>query len=195
MDMRVYAKEIGLALLIVACLGYLATHLLRGDRSNLTAVDEKGRDCGHMHTTLKMQDDWMGEALPKNQEFKALVDWKGCHTLKKGDLVLYRISPSHDPVPREVVALGGDSFRLIKDKGGNSWNIEVNGDLRREGNKPYHFGSANPPALRLYETSHKGVLLHGDILLFSKRSPGDQDSGSLGVLNERDLVGVILSTQ
>ncbi len=190
LTMRAYAKEIGLGLLILVCLGYLAIHLLRSGKQNV-AVDEKGRDCGHLHTTLKMQDDWMGEELPKDKEFKVLVDWKGCHNLQKGDLVLYRISPSHDPVAREVVALGGDRFKLVKDKNGNSWNIEINGEIRMEGKKPYHFGSANPPALRLYETSHKGELLNGDLLLFSKRSPGEQDSGSLGVLNERDLVGVV----
>jgi hypothetical protein len=93
-----------------------------------------------------------------------------------------------------VAGAPGDSFKLVKAANNNSWNIEINGELYMAGDKPYHFGSASPPALKLYQDSRDGRLDQGSVLLFSRVPPGDQDSGTLGVISVEDIVGVVTGT-
>ena len=115
--------------------------------------------------------------------------------LLKGDLVLYKISKAHAPVVKIVAAVPGDEFQLLQTADKNSWNIKVNGDFYTENvgteSKPYHFGSQAPPAMKIYADAHRGKLDSTSVILLSGKSPGDQDSGSLGVLNAGDIVGIV----
>jgi len=165
-----------------------------------TFIFNRRGQVGDVHTTeakcideqtFIMQDDWMTGVLDKEREYTAIMDWQRCGNPGKGDLVMYRVSHSHDPVVKRVVAGPGDTFKLVKAKNKNSWNIEINGELLMAGENPYHFGSKYPPALKLYQDARKGVLDQSSVLLFSMVPPGDQDSGSLGVLSLKDILGVV----
>ncbi len=190
--MKAYRKELGLGLIIVVCLSVLVWKVTRPTPE----PEAPGLPpCGTERETLVMQDEWMSGTLEKNTEFEALMDWHACHKLVRGDLVLYRVSKSHDPVVLKVAGIPGDTFKLKKDENRNSWNIEINGETLMEGGKPYHFGSANPPALKLYQDAQKGLLDKSSVLIFSTKSPGEQDSGSLGVLSTNDIVGLVTPSQ
>ena len=186
--MKTYRKEFALALIVILCAAFLIWQMAKQEPPPAEAGLPP---CGTERETRVMQDEWMAGRLEKNTEYQALADWHSCHRLVRGDLVLYQVSKSHDPVVRLVAGIPGDTFKLVKDQNGNSWNIEINGEMLMEGGKPYHFGSANPPALKLYQDAQKGVLDKSAVLIFSTKSPGDQDSGSLGVLSTLDIVGLV----
>ena len=187
--MKAYRKELGLGLIVILCVVIL---IWKVGQSPPPEPQADGRPpCGTDRETLVMQDEWMSGTLEKNTEFEALKDWHSCHPLERGDLVLYQVSKSHDPVVRKVAGIPGDKFKIRKDQNKNSWNIEINGQTLMENDKPYHFGSANPPALKLYQDAQNGVLDQSAVLIFSTKSPGDQDSGSLGVLSTNDIVGLV----
>jgi type IV secretory pathway protease TraF len=186
--MRSHRKQLtALAIVVLLTAGYLAFRLTRHQ-----VVSEPGeKACDGEVEEFVMQDHWLSGVLERGQEYTALSDWRGCHKLMRGELVLYRVSKSHDPVVKIVAGAPGDSFKLKKAANNNSWNIEINGELLMSGDKPYHFGSANPPALKLYQDSRDGRLDQSSVLLFSRVPPGDQDSGTLGVISIEDIVGVV----
>lgn len=139
-----------------------------------------------------MSDSWLKGVLNEGAEFEAHHGWYSCNKLAKGDLVLYRMSQGQEPVVRQVQAVPGDRFRLVPAEGRKAWYIEINGSLFRIHGKPYKFGSSGTPALALYEKSHKGLLDQRSTLLFSTVTPGNTDSGSLGVIALADILAKVV---
>lgn len=186
--MRAYFKEISLGIVVIVSALYLFWNW-RGER---------GAPMGSRTTEscrseeLTMRDDWLEGRLPQGRGFHAITNWRACgKTIRRGDVVLYRVSAAHEPVARVVAAQPGDRFRLIAVE--NGWNIEIEEELYMDatGEAAYRFGSPSPPLIRLYEQAHQGLLDSTSLLLLSTKSPGHQDSGSLGVLNTADVTGIV----
>ncbi len=175
-----FAISAGLFLILVL------TFTLRAPKKEMTST------CVTKTETTKMQDSWLAGVLDPGRDFEAQYGWYSCNKPKVGDLVLYRLSNAHQPVVRIVQAVAGDQFQLIPVEGRVAWNIKINGTLLEFNDRPYRFGSAGPPALALYQEVHRGQLDETSVLLFSTVSPGDTDSGSLGVISVQDLLAKVL---
>lgn len=190
--MKGYFKEISLAIIVVSSALYLFQNWRRGDRSGSMRGDGESTKNRCVEEEFSMPDAWLSGILEQGQKTKAIMNWRDCgRDLKRGDIVLYKTSPAHKPVARILAAQPGDRFRLIPVS--NGWNVEIEGRLYTEPKsaEPYRFGSTAPPLIRLYEETHAGQLDSTSILIFSTKGPGDQDSGSLGVLSTTDIVGVL----
>jgi hypothetical protein len=141
---------------------------------------------------MKMPDDSMVDKIQKDQKLELVENWYRCHPVAKGDFVLLKYSQTLDPVVRIVAAVEGDSFGVKQTQGKNAWNLEVNGSFfAGNSGKPLTFGDETPPMLSLYVKSHPNGLMENELIVFSLHSPGDADSGKLGVVNLTDVVGKV----
>lgn len=123
---------------------------------------------------------------------RLIPNWYACHPVERGDLVYLRFSDRISPVARKVYGIPNDSFQLSFNEQHQGWEIKINGELLKDREKKtFVFGSKNPPLLSLYERSMKGILTAKSFIVFSETSPGDADSGSLGVVNVDDFIGKI----
>ncbi len=186
--MKAHFKEILLALIVLLSTAYLLSSWRGTPKSQ--APSSGVEDC--QSEEFVMPDSWLTGRLAPGENFRAITNWSACgRGIQRGDVVLYQVSKAHEPVARIVAAQPGDRFRLIAVA--NGWNIEVEGRLYMDesGVEPYRFGSPAPPLIRIYEEAHQGILDSTSLLLFSTKSPGDQDSGSLGVLNTADVSGIV----
>ncbi|MBC7397995.1 MAG: hypothetical protein H7333_11180 [Bdellovibrionales bacterium] len=192
-------KKITLGVLALA-IAILAVILMRsankgGEDAGNTFVDEQKRMSGPCPGTteiIEMKDSAMPKSMPVGKKFKLLPNWYTCHEVKQGDLVYFRFSSSIDPVVRKVAGVPGKDFKLIQNKKDKNWNIEIDGDLLKDPGKDAHFfGSEHQTLIGLYEKSNKGKLMPRNYLVFSEESPGEKDSGTLGVVNSDDFLGKV----
>lgn len=193
--MKAYFKEISLAIIVLVSALYLFQNWRTSAGSKPEGVSPDGPTTACLSENFEMADEWLEGLLPKGKKVSAITNWRQCgRNLRRGDIVLYRVSNAHTPVARILAAQPGDRFRLISVS--NGWNIEIEGRIYTElgSGKPYRFGSAAPPLIRLFEKEHDGHLDSTSILLFSTKAPGEEDSGSLGVLNVIDVVGIVDAT-
>lgn len=193
-------KEILLVLVILAAGAYLFLQTSTGKIAvdaigGSEEIDDKAVKQKCETQTFTVNDEWMEPDLKKGSTINAVTNWEDCGLkIEKGQIVFYKISNAHEPVARIVAGKPGDTFVLSQPEEKNFWQIEINGDAYMESReKRYHFGSAAPPALKIYEQAHRGRLDPTSVVLLSKKSPGDQDSGSLGVLNVKDILAVTRS--
>lgn len=184
MFLRKYFIEIVLGSVVVACLAYLLIKMWNPPRGDM-------KNCVPQEQSVTVNDDWMKGEWERGATVIVITNWRECLDLKPGDRVAYKVSAAHDPVIRILAAQGGDTFKLHRTDNELGWTIEINGEIFGGADTPYVFGTAAPPALKLFEAAHQGHLDQGSVLLFSKISPGAQDSGSLGVLSVNDIVGVV----
>ncbi|MGE4133746.1 MAG: S26 family signal peptidase [Bdellovibrionales bacterium] len=182
--MREYRVEILLGLVVLVCSSYL---LLKWQ-----SKPPPKSTCGGPLVTIQVPDDTMAPILKSGASVKILTNWNGCYELTKGDLVAFKISASHDPVVKRLEAMAGDVFRIERSEDKSGWNVFVNNTLLERNGKPYKFGSPALPLLKIYQEKHQGLLDQNAILLFSETPPGDQDSGTLGVVNVQDLLGPVV---
>ena len=127
------------------------------------------------------------------KSYQLLPNWYSCHEVARGDLVYLRFSDQLAPVVKTVYGVPGDHFKLLPDKDHQAWNIEINDKLLVTGDdkKPHFFGQKVPTLLNLYEKTQKGTLQPKNFIVFSENSPGDADSGTLGVVNVDDFIGKV----
>ncbi len=204
--MKDHWKEISLALIIIAATLYLLLQV----KGKILSPSTDLRDAPQtqiqsqpacQQETFTIHDDWLAPKIKPGDKLIATTNWRECGlTLKRNAIVFYKVSPAHEPVARIVAAAPGDTFELQQPPQKNFWHIEINGDLymQPEGvqgpgspQKPYHFGSHAPPSLKIYFQAHAGKLDSTSVVLLSARSPGDQDSGSLGVLSTSDIIAIV----
>ncbi len=150
-----------------------------------------GSQCPAGEISLTMSDVYMRGVLEQGQPFRTLLNWYACNAPTSGDLVLFRISPVSDPVVRRVVAVPGDKISVVKDEGKNGWNLEINGNVIKADGKPYFFGADVPPPLSLYAKSREGQIRDGEVIVFSSFPPGASDSGTLGAVSLKDILGKV----
>lgn len=177
--------------LFVAGFGYLMFGKNRPQQQKLDAPVVVKRDCLKGEQEFIMDDDTMYDLLLKGKSYVAFTEWKECVHLSQGDIVLYRYSPSGDPVARRVAAVPGDKIELVRNPVRNNWFLKVNGKLYLAGDKPYGFGSIAAHPISIYEKAHKGLLDDKALVVFSHNPPGNRDSGDFGVVSIDDIVGLV----
>lgn len=126
-----------------------------------------------------------------NARVKILENFYSCNTVKKGDFVLYKTSPSTLGRLRRIVAVPGDRFEVIKNPKEKAWNIKINGKyLPWQKGRPYFFGSLKgKPILRTAQENYLGVVPEDNYILFSLVAPGSMDSGLAGFVRQDQLAG------
>ena len=141
--------------------------------------------------TVKISDRMLEPVLHEGEEVKATMNWYVCNEIEHNDFVLYSFSNMRDPVVRIARGIAGDHFDLKKDKEHKSWNLYINDDVVTSFNKPYFFGSSEPPTLALYIEPRKGVIGSGEAIVLSYNPPGFADSGMFGIVSLRDILGKV----
>jgi hypothetical protein len=160
------------------------------DKKNSHLVDKQ---CGEELKEFTMNDVYLQGIIEKGQKYEVILNYYKCHHIQRDDIVLYSFSQSLEPVIKKVVAVGGDNFDVTKDDQHHAWNLKVNNlIIRTPGLENYYFGSETPPTLALYIKPRRGVLKQNEVIVLSTVSPGNTDSGILGVASIRDLVGKII---
>jgi hypothetical protein len=184
---------IGIVLLLAAVFSYLRHQSEKGEEIGNYPKKVHGGACPGETKTLTANDVYMRGVLEKGQPYKVVMNYYDCQPVKDGEYVLYSLSENLDPVVKIVRAVGGDHFKLSKDKKHGAWNLIVNDEMVKNvtDNQPYFFGGEMPATLSLYEKSHKGVLHNDEVILLSSWAPGDSDSGIFGVFNVTDIVGKV----
>ncbi len=191
-------KRLTLIIAGLVIAGVIAWKLLRsgalGNTEPLAQVDSLDFDrskCPAGELSLTMGDVYMRGILEKGQSFRTVLNWYACNPPASGDLVLFRISPVSEPVVRRVVAVPGDKINVVKDESDNGWNLEINGSVVETEGRPYFFGADVPPPLSLYAKSRDGQIRDGEIIVFSSFPPGESDSGTLGAVSLKDVLGKV----
>lgn len=134
---------------------------------------------------------FMAGVLEEGKTYEALMGFYECNEPQAGDVVLYRFSPSVDPVIKIVRGVPGDRFELVADKDKGNWNLKINGDLIMHGDVPYFFGNRPKPTLGLYEKDRNNILGPGEIILLSNVPPGRDDSAVFGLVSQKDIIAKI----
>jgi hypothetical protein len=144
-----------------------------------------------------MEDYALKGLIEQGQHYTVLKDWYRCNPVERGDIVFYRYHSSFPPVPRRVVGVSGDRFKLVPYPKRQAWSVAVNGEVVKMAPvtpggevEPRYFGSVTiPPVLSLYEKSMKGVLKDCS-LIFTTTVPSHFDSES-GPVGTADFLGKI----
>lgn len=149
--------------------------------------------CVREKQTFTMNDNYMTGLINRGEVFEVMVDYYKCNPPQAGDVVLYKPSSAKEPVVKIIRAVPDDKFELIQDRRKNRWNIEINGDVLAHRNEPFYFGNRSTESpLEKYLKSRGSRLEAGELLVFSYKPPGIQDSGSLGPVRIDDIVGKVL---
>lgn len=202
--MRAYTKEILLTLIAITAAAYLVKtyrNKIHPETQAQTQTQNVTKTCEPKYQDIET-DEWITAKLP-SRSVRVLTTWRECGVkIEREMIVAFKASTTVTPRLRIVAAAAGDMFRLEQAPHKQFWYINVNDEPFQEILTPptngssrqeirYHFGSAAPPALRLYEQAHEGMLDATSVVLLSAKSPGELDSGTLGVVNIADIVGVI----
>ncbi len=187
---------VGLACaMIVVGIGVILKQFVfhRGTVANFPPPGEAANwPCPGPKYTLSMPDSFLSGILEKDQLYTVTSNYYACNHIEKDDLVLYRFSEYAVPVVRLVKAASGDTFHVVKDAKNKRWNLEVNGELVKDGKgEVLWFGSDVPHMLSQYETAFKGRLESDLVILMSNTSPGFADSTNFGVMSLKDIVGKV----
>ncbi|MBK9293940.1 MAG: hypothetical protein IPM57_05770 [Oligoflexia bacterium] len=158
-------------------------------------IRKRGGPCPGETKTMVQNDPYMRGVIEQGQKFRVILNYYDCNKPKRGELVLFQIHQSMDPVVKIIRGVQNDRFKLIKDVKRGAWNLEVEDDIIYSlvnKDEKYFFGGNMAPPLSLYERSHNGKITgNGDVILLSSWPPGSIDSGQFGMFNLADVVGKV----
>ena len=138
-----------------------------------------------------MKDSHLNGLVNKNDPIKVLKDFYKCNTVKRNDLVYFRISPPIEPVVRVVYGLPGDNFKVEETDIKNQWHLFINEKRVEIDGSPYFIQSRHTPPLRTYQVSRKGVLGANEYIILSNVPPGLSDSSNLGLIKSNSFEGKV----
>lgn len=180
---------------IVIIAGYFAYKFITKSSGPEPFVRKRGGPCPGETKVMTQNDPYMRGIIEQGQKFKVILNYYDCNKPQRGDLVLFQIHASMDPVVKIVRGVQNDRFKLSKDDKYKAWNLEVEGDTvysATDKKEKYFFGGTVPPPLALYERSHQGKITgNGDVILLSSWPPGNMDSGQFGMFNLADVAGKV----
>src|SRR5262249_31411582 len=134
-----------------------------------------------------VNDPYLRGLLEEGTEVKIVLNAFHCEPLTDGQIVLYRYSEFDNPVLRRVVGVPGDRFSLPGGVSHSGWSLTVNGQLGRGvKGEEYTFGGDMPPPLALAAQARHGVLNKNEAIVMSAFPPGQNDSGTFGVVAIND---------
>lgn len=145
--------------------------------------------CPGIQKAFTHLDSYMRGVVEPGSQVYAYEHWYQCNSPQRGDLILFKMGESPDPFVRIIRAIPGDRFKVVENKELKAWHLIVNDKVVMDNDKPYFFGGANPAALKNYEVQRNGVLGPGEVIVLSRNSPGDKDSGVFGIFSLQDLKG------
>jgi len=129
--------------------------------------------------------------LESGQEVTASMGYYQCHDARRGDIVLYKLAASSEPIVKIVRAIPGDTWSL--QEVGDRYQIIVNGRvLTTSKNEPYQFGSKNAALLENYIRDYKGIIPENAYLIFGNQVSGSVDSSRLGLVSKKDFLGKVI---
>jgi hypothetical protein len=138
-----------------------------------------------------MKDSHLNGLINKNDPIKVLKDFYNCNSVKRKDLVYFRISPPIEPAVRVVYGLPGDKFRVEETDIKNQWHLFINDQRIEVGGSPYYIQSRHTPPLKTYQASRKGVLGENEYIILSNVPPGLSDSSNLGLIKSSSFEGKV----
>jgi len=140
---------------------------------------------------FQMNDSYLRGLLEKGTKVQVRINWYACHPIERNDLVLFRYSEFEDPVIRRVVGIPSDRFQSVFQKKNRSWQLLINDFPVFAVKGEYFYGDDDVPLLALAEKDKRNVLGPDDVIIFSSFPPGHKDSGELGLVSIKDLVGKV----
>jgi hypothetical protein len=185
-------RQISIVLIAISVVGILVI-LFQSKFSSRSRVSSG--NCPVEEKIIQSNDPLLTGVVAPGEKLKVLLGWYNCHAVEEGDLVLFSYDRNAEPIVRIVRGVEGDRFRVVPDLQRRAWNLIVNGKAVMYQDKPYFFGAETPPTLSLFEKNHPKGLLPGEVILLSSLPPGNLDSGFLGILGTRDILGKVEHSQ
>lgn len=150
-------------------------------------------DCVEQRVSLTMDDEFMTGLVDKGSRYLVLKNYYACNSVKRGDIVSFRISAPLQPVVKVIRAVGGDKFEVIPDKENlRRYFLKVNGEFVPDRTGRFILESPGKPALETYQEARSGKLRDDEVLILSNVSPGKSDSASLGLVKSRMIEGKVI---
>lgn len=159
----------------------------------LPEVAHLDKSCVDETKAYAMTDNYMSGIIDRGEEFQVLVGYYECNPVQPKDIVLFNDPEKQQPVVKVVRAVPEDKFAVFPDKRDRRWNIKINGETLVHRDDPYSFGlkTAGSPLLN-YEKENGSKVPTGQVIIFSYKPPGIQDSSTFGTIPISKLIGKVI---
>lgn len=140
-----------------------------------------------------MRSPLMKGVLEKGSSYRVDLNFYKCNSVELNDVVAFEISGDLGMIVKTVKAIPGQVLQVVKNEEKKAWSVLADGEYLLQSNgEPIYFGVARvKPPIAKYLEDLKGILPSDRYLLFSEVSPGINDSGVLGAISKKKILGKI----
>ena len=184
----------GIAMLLVgvfvAAVSLVIYSFLFRAHTTLPAQADKTGGCDIYDKTETVNGTSLAPFIVNGTTVTAAYNYYHCHTVQRGDIVLYKYSGDKNPLIKIVQGIPGDTFSL--QPSGSGWHMLINGAvLANKENIPYVFDAQKKKMLDLYVTDYQGKIPASAYLILGDNPAGTLDSSAFGLVGREDLLAKV----
>ncbi len=155
---------------------------------------EVKKKCSERITFKNVTDSTMQGLIDSGQQIQIDEVYFNCQVPKRGDLIVVQKNPFIASVFRQVVALPGDTFQLIKDEPTKTHHLKVNQTLlKNPKGEPIELSESQANSFRIWAQSFKNEMPPDFYFVLSTEKQGRHDSRDFGPVVLSQVRGKILT--
>ncbi len=147
--------------------------------------------CNYSLETKTVRGASMKGVFSPGTEIKIAKGFYNCHSIERGNVIIYNFSGNENPIVKSIKAIPGDNFNLKEQEGGCV--IEVNENiLKNSTRESYLLGVKEYQILSLYEKDYQGKILPETYLILGDVASGSVDSTHFGLVSKKRILGKVV---